>query len=47
VFAINVPLGIVFAVLVPRLVPADQPGTAEPGTAGPGTERAGFLSFRR
>jgi MFS family permease len=30
VFAINVPLGIVLAVLVPRLVPADRPGAAEP-----------------
>jgi MFS family permease len=43
VFAINVPLGIVLAVLVPRLVPADQSGTAEPGVTGPGTAEPGTV----
>jgi MFS family permease len=30
VFAINVPIGIVLAIAVPRLVPPDEPGTATP-----------------
>jgi MFS family permease len=45
VFAINVPLGIVLAVLVPRLVPADQPGPAGPGPAGPGPAGPGKLDL--
>ena len=35
VFAINVPAGILLAVLVPRLVPADQPRATEPRTTEP------------
>jgi Major Facilitator Superfamily len=38
VFAINVPIGIVLAAAVPRLVPPDEagPGEAGPGETGPG-----------
>ena len=35
VFAINVPAGILLAVLVPRLVPADQPRATEPRATEP------------
>ena len=36
VFAINVPIGIVLAAAVPRLVPPDETGTGAPGAPGAG-----------
>ena len=36
VFAINVPIGIVLAAAVPRLVPPDETGTGAPGAPGVG-----------
>ena len=39
VFAINVPIGIVLAAAVPRLVPPDETSTDAPGTPGAGRTR--------
>jgi MFS family permease len=41
VFAINVPIGIVLAVAVPRLVPPDETGTGASGASAPGTSAPG------
>ena len=41
VFAINVPIGIVLAAAVPRLVPPDETGTGAPGTSAFGTSASG------